>query len=144
MILTCVVVGMLYFMIQGGDPFQITERMLSIADPSGRDYMSDAIYGLISGMVIYGSYGLYRPDDINILAGLAVGVTVLPAFVNAGIMFGAGLKGYKNRYKKNMTYYGMTSMFVGFIYLATITLGILTAKIVNEEYIKLTKKGLKN
>jgi Domain of unknown function (DUF389) len=134
MVLTCVVIGIFYFMVYAKDGFTPTERMVSIANPEGRGYLSDVIYGLVAGMVVYASHG-GGADDFNILAGLAVGVTILPAFVNAGIMFGAGMKGYRDPlWNKNLSVYGLTSSLVGIIYLVCIVIGFLTAKTVNEQY----------
>jgi len=157
MILTCVVIGMIYFSIflssgsqdytsssqtnppriatnDSSSTFRPTERMIDIADPELRGYWSDIIYGLVAGMVVYASYGAYEPGDINILAGMSVGVTILPAFVNAGIMFGAGLHGYRDHELTNLSYYGLTSSIVGMIYLIFIFVGFLAARSIDENF----------
>lgn len=136
LVLTCVVIGMMYFTMYNKNVFEPTERMLSIADTEGRGYLGDIVYGLVAGMVVYASYGANDPNDINILAGLAVGVTILPAFVNAGIMFGAGLSGYRDRDLTNLSYYGLTSSLVGIIYLVFIVIGFWIAKYTNQYYLK--------
>ena len=137
MILTCIAIGIIYFTLFLPNNFEPTERMLSIADSEFRRYWSDMVYGLVAGIVIYSSYGNYNPNNINILTGIAVGVTVLPAFVNAGIMFGSGLHGYRDKQLTNMGYYGLTSTSVGMIYLISIFLGFSGAHIVDNggEYI---------
>jgi uncharacterized membrane protein len=134
LILTCVVIGMIYFSMFISEDFKPTERMINIANYKGRGYWNDVVYGLVAGMVIYTSHGYHDPNNINTLAGLAVGVTILPAFVNAGIMFAAGLYDYKGPMGNNLGKYGFTSSFVGVIYLVFIVVGFMVAKGVDERY----------
>ena len=137
LILACIVIGIIYFncFLLNDESFEPTERMIDIADFRKIGYWNDIIYGLVIGMTIYGAYGNMDLTSSNIIAGFAVGVTILPAFVNAGIMFGAGFKGFNDKIENlNLAVYGLSSSYVGLIYLVTVLIGFTGSMKLDEYY----------
>jgi hypothetical protein len=140
LIITCIVIGIIYFQVflSHNKEFEPTERMIGIADFKGSGYWNDIVYGLVIGMCIYSIHDKLNLYNTNIVAGIAIGVTILPAFVNSGIMFGAGLNGFAitddNKIKQNLGIRGVSSAYVGFIYLITILIGFTIATQIHAHY----------
>lgn len=147
LILTCIVIGMLYFHLFWSDvkTFKPTEKMINIADFKGQKYWNDVVYGFVVGMCVYAAYDNLTLTNANVLAGVAIGITILPAFVNAGIMISAGLHGYTDKKEEelsgeddeinNLAIYGLSSSSVGIIYLVTNLFGFITARTVRKYFI---------
>jgi hypothetical protein len=140
LILTCIVIGMIYFQffLAHNKEFKPTKKMTGIADFKGSGYWNDIVYGLVIGICIYSIHNKLNLYNTNIVAGIAIGVTILPAFVNSGIMFGAGLNGLTitddNKIKQNLSMNGVSSAYVGFIYLITILIGFTIATQIHAHY----------
>ena len=138
LISTCIVIGMIYFQffLSHNKKFEPTERMIGLADFKGSGYWNDIIYGLVIGVCIYSIHNKVNLYSTNIVAGIAIGVTILPAFVNAGIMFGAGLNGFddNNKIERNLNVHGLSSSYVGLIYLITILIGFTIASQIDKHY----------
>jgi uncharacterized membrane protein len=133
LICTTTLIGMLYFylFLSGDSEFKPTERMINIAHHGESGYWNDVVYGLVTGICLFAIRNKLNDNNTNILAGLAIGVTILPAFVNAGIMFSAGLHGFTDLDGQSLNKYGKSSSYVGMIYLVTILIGLMGGTLVS-------------
>ena len=123
LISVCVVMGIIYFNVFLAKDFVPTERMMGIGNPKGTGYMNDIIYGLVVGACLFAISDQFDDTSIGVMIGVTIGVTIFPAFVNAGIAYGAGAHNYVDHEGNNLTLYGNASMIVGLIYLLTIFAG---------------------
>lgn len=139
LILTCIVIGMIYFnyfnYFMSNGVFEPTEKMKQMGNIKVNDYWNDIIYGLVIGITIYGAHETLNLSSSNVIAGFAIGVTILPAFVNAGIMFGAVLDdSYNKKENTNIYVYGISSFYIGLIYLITVLIGLYGSMKVDQYY----------
>lgn len=117
----CVVIGMIYHhIVLSGNKLKITPQidLLSKYDDYDKDYLYDVAYGFVAGICMYvinnKSY-VSTNMSIQANAGIAIGITLLPAFVNGGILFNANDQTIKNSAK--------ASIVLGVVYLVSIITG---------------------
>lgn len=119
-IIICISIGIIYhkFVYTLIKDFKITDEMKSRGINKKFDYIYDIMYAIIAGICIYmGSNILNRQvNNMPVLIGVSIGISILPSFVNSGIMFSSG--NYSN---------GVYSSILGLIYLIGLMGGIKIA-----------------
>lgn len=130
LITACVVIGMLYhYVVLSHDDLKITPQLDLMTRYETLDYahLYDVAFGVVAGICMYMvNNKSYVTDNVAIQTnvGIAIGITLLPAFVSAGILFSANDKAHKNS--------GKAGLLLGFIYMTSIISGYVVARSVSD------------
>lgn len=137
LITTCIAIGMLYFQLylSNSSEFIPTDMMTGMFALQDASYRNHILYGIVIGVCVYAAHNSIKDSDQIVLIGIAIGITVLPAFVNAGIMFGSGLNGFADANGVSPVTHGMSSSLIGFIYLATLIPSFVFSRYIHDYYL---------
>jgi hypothetical protein len=124
-----IVIGFIYYYMtlpiksyKNKNKLEINNEILKRGKFKGVDYIYDIVYGFVIGLCLYTAIKNSSNDFyyafISIIAGAGIGMAVLPAFVNSGLMMGARVHGH------NTSHLALSSAILGIIYICSISSGI--------------------
>jgi hypothetical protein len=130
--IVCISIGLIYYIIVYGvnpyNNFIVTQQMKNISTFKGYQYIYDVFYALIIGICIYLAHVNKNDNNtsyIQVLTGVGIGISILPPFVNTGMLMGARMP------IKQIS----SGIVLGSIYLIGMTSGIIFSDFLNLENI---------